>query len=509
MPSVMKTLLLNPPSFEKFDGGAGSRWPATREIESYWYPVWLSYAAGMLPGSRLLDGPPHHVKPSEVVETAKDYEFVVLFTSTVGFHSDLRMARAMKEKKPDLKIAFVGPHVQIKPAESLLSSPDIDFVVRGEFDHAVVEYAEGKPLSDIRNASYVKDGQVVHNESRPLLQTAELDELPFATDVYQKNLTIENYTVPFLLHPFVSFYTSRGCPALCTFCLWPQTLSGHAWRTRSVESVAREFRQAHKMFPQAKEFFFDDDTFNIRKDRVLALCKEFQPVGFQWSCTARCHSDYDTLSAMADAGCRLMIVGFESADPQILKTIKKGATVDMARNFVKNCKKVGIKVHGDFIIGLPGETKETIEKTIDYAKELDCETIQVSLAHAYPGTELYDQGMREGFLAGEAITDDGGHQLPHLQYPGLSKEYMVEAVNRFYDSYYFRPKVAWRIVREALWDSHERKRLYHEAVDFMRLRADRNKVARQRQGVEKKAMVSVPAMHAASESRPAGESQSA
>src|SRR5277367_5422006 len=156
MPSVMKTLFLNPPSFEKFDGGAGSRWPATREIESYWYPVWLAYPSGMLPGSRLLDGPPHHIKPAEVVRIAKDYEFVVLFTSTVGFLSDLRMARAMK--------------VQNKPAESLLASSDLDFVVRGEFDHAVVEYAQGKPLSEIANASYVVDGKVVHNVSRPLLQ---------------------------------------------------------------------------------------------------------------------------------------------------------------------------------------------------------------------------------------------------------------------------------------------------------------------------------------------------
>jgi len=509
MPSVMKTLLLNPPSFEKFDGGAGSRWPATREIESYWYPVWLSYPAGMLAGSRLLDGPPHHISPAEVVRIARDYEFVVLFTSTVGFHSDLRMARAMKEQKPDVKIAFVGPHVQIKPAESLLASRDIDFVVRGEFDYAVVEFAEGKPLSSIANVSYLERGQVVHNPSRPTLQTADLDVLPFATEVYRNNLTIEKYNVPFLLHPFVSFYTARGCPALCTFCLWPQTLSGHAWRTRSVESVAREFRQAHQMFPQAKEFFFDDDTFNIRKDRVLALCKEFKPVGFRWSCTARVHGDYETLKAMADSGCRLVIVGFESGDAQILKNIKKGQTLEMSRNFVKNCKKVGIHVHGDFIIGLPGETKETIESTIQFAKDLDCETIQVSMAHAYPGTELYEQGTRQGFLAGEAMTDIGGHQLPHLQYPGLSKEYMVAAVNRFYDSYYFRPRIAWRIVRDALWDSHERKRLYHEAVDFLKLRADRIKVARSRRGVEQKALVSVPPIASIETPRGIGESQGA
>src|SRR5579885_1927615 len=255
--------------------------------------------------------------------------------------------------------------------------------------------------------------------------------------------------------------------------MWRQTISGHAGRTRCKENVESEVRLALEYFPQMKEIFFDDDTFNIRKDRVLDLSARFKKLKFRWSSTARVHSDYETLKAMADGGARLFIVGFESGDAQILKNIKKGATVEMARTFMKNCRKVGIKVHGDFIIGLPGETKETIEKTINFAKELDCETIQVSLAHAYPGTELYERGTREGFLAGEAITDAGGHQLPHLEYPGLSKEYMVEAVNRFYDSYYFRPKVAWRIVRDALWDGHERKRLYHEAVDFLKLRADR------------------------------------
>jgi radical SAM superfamily enzyme YgiQ (UPF0313 family) len=319
---------------------------------------------------------------------------------------------------------------------------------------------------------------VVHNVTRPALSSAELDELPFATEVYKRDLKIESYDVPFLLHPFVSFYTTRGCPAQCTFCLWPQTLSGHAWRMRSVDSVAREFEQAHRMFPQAKEFFFDDDTFNIRKDRVLELCKRFKPVGFQWSCTARVHSDYQTLAAMADAGARLFIVGFESGDDQILKNIKKGVTVEQGRRFAKDCKKLGIRIHGDFIIGLPGETKETIQKTIDFARELDCETIQVSIAHAYPGTELYDFAAANGFLSKEAMADAGGRQLPHLEYPGLGKEEMMAAVNRFYDSYYFRPRVAWRIVRDALWNSHERKRLYQEAASFLRTRASRVRYAR-------------------------------
>jgi hopanoid biosynthesis associated radical SAM protein HpnJ len=493
MPDVMKTLLLNPPSFEGFDGGASSRWPATREIPSYWYPVWLAYPAGMLPGSRLLDAAPHKISPAQTVQIARHYEFVVLFTSTVGFQNDLRLVRMMKEAKPDLKVAFVGPQVQIQPSESLMASEDIDFVVRGEFDHALVEFAQGKPPAEILGISYRKDGRVVHNPPRPQLHTEELDKLPFATEVYKRDLVIEKYNVPFLLHPFVSFYTTRGCPALCTFCLWPQTMSGHAWRVRSVDNVVEEVRQALLLFPQAKEFFFDDDTFNIRKDRMLEISAKFKQLKFRWSSTARVTKDYEMVKAMADGGARLFIVGFESGDAQILKNIKKGATIETGREFAKNCKKVGIRVHGDFIIGLPGETKETIARTIDFAKELDCETIQVSLAHAYPGTELYDYAAKNGFLAAEALADSGGHQLPHLQYPGLSREEMMAAVNRFYDSYYFRPRVAWRIMREALWDAHERKRLYEEAVCFLRLRAERWKWARK--APEKKTIIpSAPAM---------------
>jgi hopanoid biosynthesis associated radical SAM protein HpnJ len=479
MSSVMKTLFLNPPSFEKFDGGAGSRYPATREIRSFWYPVWLSYPAGMLPGSRLVDAPPHNITQAETVQTARDYDFLVLFTSRVGFQNDVDLVRRMKEANRDLKVAFVGPDVQTRPRESLLASTDIDFVVRGEFDHPVVEFAQGKPLEGISGVSFRKNGEIIHNPARPLLETEELDRLPFATEVYKRDLEIENYNIPYLLHPYVSLYTSRGCPALCTFCHWPQTLSGHAWRVRSADNVVAEIRQALKLTPQVKEYFFDDDTFNIRKERVLDLCGKFKPLGFRWSCNTRVHSDYDTLKAMADAGAHLVTVGFESGDSQILKNIKKGATPEMGRAFAKNCKRVGLELHADFIIGLPGETQETIARTIEYAKELDAETIQVSVAHAYPGTELFEYAEKNGYLASQARADDGGHQLPHLTYPGLGLEEMMAGMNRFYDEYYFRPRVIWRIVRTALWDSHERKRLYEAAVEYLRLRAERWRYVRE------------------------------
>src|SRR5437879_12248843 len=114
----------------------------------------------MLPGSRLLDACPHKITPAQTIEIATDHDFVVLFTSTVGFHNDLLLIRKMKERKPDLKIAFVGPHVQDLPDQNLLASEDVHFVVRGEFDHGVLEFAQGRPCAELRGTSDRKDGKV-------------------------------------------------------------------------------------------------------------------------------------------------------------------------------------------------------------------------------------------------------------------------------------------------------------------------------------------------------------
>src|SRR5207302_480698 len=422
----LKTLFLNPPSFENFDGGAGSRWPATREIESYWYPVWLAYPAGMLEGARLLDAPSHHVSAEETIKIARDYEFLVLFTSTPGFPGDIGLAKAIKEVNPAIKIAFVGPHVTVLPERSLKDCPAIDFVCRKEFDYSVVEFAQRKPLDEILGISYRFNGSVVHTPDRP--QIEHLDSLPHVTDVYRRDLDVKRYNVPFLLYPYVSLYTTRGCPAQCTFCLWPQTLSGHPWRKRSTDDVAREMAKAKDYWPGVKEFFFDDDTFNIQKARTVELCS-----------------------------------------------------------------KLGLVVHGDFLLGLPGETRETIRNTIDFAKELDVETIQVSVAHAYPGTELYDYAMKSGFMVADTkMVDEGGHQMAHIQYPGLPADEIMESVHRFYDEYYFRPKAVYRILRKAAFDGGERKRLYKEAKSFLKLRASRNKWVKEKREKENSATAPEP-----------------
>ena len=469
----MKTLLLNPPSFEKFDGGAGSRYQATREITSFWYPVWLAYPAGLIKESRLLDAPADGVTPEQTVQIARDYDFVILFTSTPGFKSDIRLAEMLKDAKPRIKIAFVGPHVSVQTEESLRASTAIDFVARKEFDYSVAEFAWGKRVEEIGGISFRKNGRVVHNPNRPAIEN--LDALPFVSEIFKRDLDFTKYNIPYLLYPYVSLYTSRGCPAHCTFCLWPQTMSGHLWRTRSSDNVAAEVERVLTLFPQVREIFFDDDTFTWQKSRVLELCEKFKPLRFTWSCNSRVNADYETLRAMKEAGCRLLVVGFESGDPTVLKNIKKGATVEQALAFMKDCKRLGLTVHGDFQIGHPGETHETIERTIQFAMKLDPHTMQVSISHPYPGTEFFRYLQERGYLVTADMTDECGHQLPNIQYPGLSRKEIVEAVENFYSRYYFRPKIIFRILRRAIFDARECRRLFTEAKEFFELRAKRKR----------------------------------
>src|SRR5467141_1947082 len=446
----------------------------------------------MLEGARLLDAPSHYISAEQTIEIAKGYEFLVLFTSTPGFPGDIGLAREIKKANPTIKIAFVGPHVSVLPEKSLRDCPSIDFVARKEFDYAVVDYAKGKPLEEILGISYLKDGKVVHNPDAPQIQ--DLDALPHVTDIYKRDLDVTRYNVPFLLNPYVSLYTTRGCPAQCTFCLWPQTLSGHPWRKRSTDDVAAEMAKVKEYWPEVKEFFFDDDTFNIQKTRTIELCAKLKSLNLTWSFTSRVTSDFETLKAMKEAGCRLLIVGYESGDQQILKNIKKGATVDMAERFTANCKKLGLLLHGDFIGGLPGETRETIKNTIKFAKELDVETIQVSVAHAYPGTELHEFAMKNGFMTQESkMVDDAGHQMVQVEYPGLPGAEVMEAVHRFYDEYYFRPKAAYRILKKAAFHSGDRKRLYKEAKAFLKTRAMRHKWVQEKQSKDESSPAVEPA----------------
>ncbi|MHB8067267.1 MAG: hopanoid biosynthesis associated radical SAM protein HpnJ [Desulfobaccales bacterium] len=463
---MKRTLLLNPPSFQDFDGGAGSRYQATREVTSFWYPTWLCYPAGLIPESRVVDAPPENMTVSQVTALAKDFDLAVLFTTSPSFQHDLATITRLKEENPKLLAGLVGPQVSVLPQESLVKGPQVDFVARREFDYALLEVAQGRPWEDILGISYRQNDQIKHNPDRPYIE--DLDALPMVTEIYHRDLTMEHYNIPYLRYPYVSFYTGRGCPAHCVYCLWPQTFTGHRFRVRSVDNVVAEVRRTLELFPQSAEIFFDDDTFTAAGERARALSKEFQPLKFTWSATARATTSYETLKAMKEGGLRLLVVGFESGDPQVLQNIRKGATLDLGRRLVKWCRELGIQVHGTFMVGLPGETKKSIEASIRFACELDPDTIQVSLATPYPGTEFYDFCREKGYFNDDSLVNgQTGYQQCAVDYPGLAAAEIFAAVPKFYRRFYFRPRYMARAAKIMLKDPQERRRLLREGREFL------------------------------------------
>jgi hopanoid biosynthesis associated radical SAM protein HpnJ len=471
----MRTLFLNPPSYGGFDGGAGARYQARREIRSFWYPTWLAYPAGLVPESRLVDAPPAGMGVDDVIHQARGYDLVIINTSTPTIANDARIAELLKDNYPGIKIGFVGPHTMVLPEETLACSKAIDFVTTGEFDYAVAEIARGIPFDRVDGIAFRSNGNIRRTNDRPLI--TDLDALPFVTRIYARDLNIDNYYNGYLRHPYVSIYTGRGCRARCTFCLWPQTIAGHVYRERSPENVYEEMVIAKQLFPTAKEFFFDDDTFTANTSRAEVIAGKIKSLGITWSCNARANVPKETLKVLKENGLRLLVVGFESSSQDILNNVKKGIRLDRAREFVKETKKLGILIHGTFILGLPGETAETIEQTIRFAQEIDPYSIQVSLLAPYPGTELYAQGIKEGWIIKEKdqLVREG-IQNAVISYKGLSREEIFEAVERFYRRFYFRPRPILRILKEMLRDRDEFKRRIREGKEFFTFMANRKEV---------------------------------
>ena len=475
---MMRTLFLQAPSFEGFDGGAGSRYQARREIRSFWYPTWLAQPAALVEGSKLVDAPPHRTRLAEIASTAKAYDLAVLHTSAPSFASDLKTIEAMKAVNPDLKAGLIGAKVAVDPNGSLAASRLIDFVAGNEFDFTIKEVAEGREWSNIDGLAFRNaDGRIVHNPPRAVLEN--MDALPFVTPVYKRDLEIQNYFIGYLKHPYISLYTGRGCKSRCTFCLWPQTVGGHRYRTRSVGHVIEEIAWAKKAFPQVREFFFDDDTFTDDLPRAEAIAKELGKLGVTWSCNAKANVPRETLKVLRDNGLRLLLVGYESGNQQILYNIKKGMRIEFARRFTKDCHDLGITIHGTFILGLPGETRETIEETIRFAAEINPHTIQVSLAAPYPGTYLYRQALENGWLdsANAELVDAHGVQIAPLHYPHLSHTEIFDSVETFYKRFYFRSGKIASIVGEMVRSPEMMKRRLREGVEFFQFLRERRGVA--------------------------------
>jgi len=470
---MKRTIFLQAPSFDGYDGGAGARYQMKREVKSFWYPTWLAQPAAMVEGSKLIDAPAHDLGWEDIAHEFDSAELVILHTSTPSFGQDIRTAALIKARNPACQIAFVGAKVMVEDEKSLKACAAIDLVCREEYDFTCVELAEGLPLAEIAGITWRDaDGGIIRNKPRAAIE--DMDVLPMVSPIYKRDLDTSKYYGGYQRHPYISFYTGRGCKSRCTFCLWPQTISGHNYRYRSVARVIEEVKYILREMPEVKEIFFDDDTLADAHEHVVALSRELARLGFggkgfpvTWGCNAKANVPYDVLKEMKAGGCRVLLVGYESGNQKILHNIKKGLRIDVAKQFTKDAHALGLTIHGTFILGLPGETLETIEETINYAKEIDPHTIQVSLAAPYPGTFLYKQATENGwFDGGDHLLDDGGNQIAQLSYPHLPASVIFAKVEEFYKRFYFRPSKIAAIVAEMLRDWDMMKRRLREGVEF-------------------------------------------
>ena len=469
----MRTLFLQAPSFDGYDGGAGARYQMKREVRSFWYPTWLAQPAALVEGSKLIDAPPHDLSFKDIEGDIRGKDLIILHTSSPSFKSDVKTAEMIKEINASAKIGFIGAKVAVEPEKAFTSTTAIDFVARNEFDFTIKEIADGRDWANVKGISYRNtEGVVVHNVDREILHN--MDDLPFVTPVYKRDLDITKYFGGYLKHPYVSFYTGRGCKSRCTFCLWPQTVGGHNYRVRSIEHVIEEVKYVKEALPQVKEIFFDDDTLTDNLPRVEALAKELGKLGVVWSCNAKANVPRKTLEVLKDNGLRLLLVGYDSGNQKILHNIKKGLLVDVAKRFSRDCRELGIVIHGTFILGLPGETRETIKETLEFAKEVNPHTIQVSLAAPYPGTFLYKQAKENGWFAEDTdlLTDDGT-QIAPLNYPHLGHTEIFNSVEDFYKKFYFRPSKIASIVGEMITSPEMMKRRLREGVEFFQFLRNR------------------------------------
>ncbi|AKB76666.1 Fe-S oxidoreductase [Methanosarcina horonobensis HB-1 = JCM 15518] len=444
----MKVYLLNPPYYPHF--GRGARWQDTGRGGTLYYPIWLSYATALLEEDnevRLVDAPAWGWDKEDVIKDIGIFKpnLLVIDSSFPSLNNDINVAESIKRSYNEIKIVLVGPPAS-QFSEKILESNGIDIVARWEYDFTLKEVAEKFEngddwLKDIKGISFKKDGKVIHSSDRAFSTSEDLDKIPFVSKVYKKHLHINDYFLGQSLYPEVQIFTGRGCPNRCTFCSWPQTLMGRKYRYRSVSNLLDEVEWIGKNL-SVKEIFFEDDTFTLSKNRVLEFCKGYRDrkLKIVWACNARVDSlDLETMKAMKKANCRLLIAGYESGSDVILKNVKKGITVDQIKEFSKNAKKARLLVHGDIIFGLPGETKETINKTKQLIRTVKPDILQVAVASPFPGTEFYEYCKNNSCLLTNdpnKYLDEKGHQKAIISYPALSNEDMVSEVNTLLKNYY-------------------------------------------------------------------------
>lgn len=458
----MKILLLNPPFLDKFS--KSSRSPAVTKSGTIYFPLWLSYAAGVLDKAgyelKLIDAPAKCLDKDACLKQVVDFapELVVIDTSTPTINSDIAFAASIKDNIDGAKICLVGTHASACVEEIFASHAGaVDFIARHEYDYTLPELAEAigdaDKLAQVKGISYMSNGKVINNPDREYIH--DLDELPFVSEVYKKYLDIKDYFYAHVSYPTVSIFSSRGCPSKCFYCMYSQVMFGKNYRKRSAKNLFDECVYITKEFPEVKEILIDDDNFAVDQKNVQEFCKLMieNKVKLKWVVQCRVSLSYETMVLMRKAGCRLVVVGFESGSQKVLDGMHKGITIEQSLKFNAAAKKARMRVHGCFMVGNPGETKETMMETLNFSKKLRLDTVQYFPLIVYPGTEAYEWAQKNNYITAKSydewLTPDGMHNCV-LSTPEVSNQELVDFCNYARKKFYLRPKYMFMKLGECL-----------------------------------------------------------
>ena len=472
----MKVFFVNPP-FKAEHGkfARENRSAAITRSGTLYYPLWLIYAAAICEKDgfevEFLDAPAtpldYDESFSRISERGEGTRLFVIDTSTPSIYSDIAFADALKSLYPEAFVMLVGTHPSALPEETLGNSQAVDAVAMHEFDYIVRDVARalrsgGNPFAVPGLAWCDDERKVAVNEPYPFIE--DLDEIPFAAEFIKNHLDERDYFFAASAYPEIQIFTGRGCPARCTFCVYPQTMHGHKYRLRSAQNVVDEFQYIADNFPDVKEVVIEDDTFTIRKDRVAEICELLIERGLnrrlRWLCNARVNLDYDTMVLMRRAGCHLIIPGIESGAQEVLNNIRKGTTLAQVEQYMADARRAKIKVHACYMVGNRGETRETMQQTLDLAMRLKADTAQFYPLLPFPGTEAYRWAKENGYIRGgydDYVKEDGTINCL-LELPGISAEEMVRFCDEARRKYYWRPGYILHRLRAGLTDPEDLKR---------------------------------------------------
>ncbi len=430
---------------------------------------------------KFCDATVEQIDQKQVFERIESFkpDMLVIYCTTPSIYDDISYFKEFKKRYPKKMTVAIGAHVSAEPQDTfkIAENKHLDAVCIGEYDYTLRDLANGIKLSKCLGIVWANKGKVKINKSRPLL---DVRELPFPAWHHVKP---ENYPDPGKLHPFITVIGSRGCMGHCTFCLMSNVIYKHQQRCRTPEQICDEIEYDLKMFPYLKEIMFEDDTFGFAGDHAIELCNEIIRRGLNkkvsFACNLRADIRRDLIKKLKQAGFRWACIGFEFGTNKSLKSIGKGVTVEQAREFVYLMRKNGLTMHGCFMFGAPGETKEDCRATIEFAKSLPLDTVQFSGIAVYPGTPLYRWAKANKYLVPKNwrdwVTEDY-KQASLLNYPQLS----MQEINKFIDTglkeWYGRPAQILRLGMKALRDKGEMERIWHGFKSWIKLYSHKNRV---------------------------------